>query len=455
MKNRFVSIFLCASIIASLAFSGCGAKDTEKTGTADKSSKKGPVTVTFGIEKTNENLIKEFEAANPDIKIQYVDTGAETEKLMAMLAANTAPDLIRVTGVTAIPSYVTKGIALNLDSYFAKSQVFKADDLLPICDVYKFDGKKSGKGSIYGLPKDWSQDTGIIINKKVFQQAGVPIPSDTTPMTYTEYFKLGEKLRKLDAKGNVIQMGLDQEAFNCGEAVHYKTLLYQLESLGVSLFSEDMKKSKFTDPKVKKVIAEWIDAKKAKVTGSPLIDNTGFAGLADDKLGVENWGYWITGQYRGDDKTKNRLDTDFMLLPSPYPEGGKPAAACTFATGGIIYSKSQHKDEAWKVFEWYFGGKPAEDRAKSGWGLPVLKHLMTLVPQSTAFDKQALKVVNAEIERLITITVNPYASNLQPVINKELTPVLVGKIDLDTGLKNLEKAVDTMIQEGMEVAGVK
>lgn len=467
MKKRVIALLLCMVIMVAYVFTGCGSetkKAVSDTNTAagsgesndsnsGKEVSKEVVTIKFGIEDTQKDLFPEFEKENPNIKLELVMTGSGTEKLMAMLAAGTAPDLIRVTGVTEVPSYAIKGIAMNLDPYFEKSEVFKSDDMLPICNVYRFDGTKSGQGSIYGLPKDWSQDTGMIINKKVFRDCGVEIPSDEQPLTYTQVFELGRQLTKFDGKGRITQLGLDA-GFSNG-VVDYQTLLYQLESIGLCLFTDDMTKARFTDPEIKKLIQQWIDVKKEKVAGSPILDKSGLGGLADDKVAIENWGYWATGMYRDDSKTKDRLDTDFMLLPTPYPEGGNPAAACTYATGGIIYSKTEHPDEAWKVFEWFFGGKPAEERAKSGWGLPVLKHLMELVPQSTAFDKQAFRVIEWENDHLVSIKVNPYASNLQGLMDKELTPVLFDKLDLDTALENLEKATNQMIEEGMQIAGVK
>ncbi|MEG1874410.1 MAG: extracellular solute-binding protein [Angelakisella sp.] len=468
MKKRVISVALSIAMVASLCMVGCGAKEAPKAsepaaGTSSQSqseskseapAKKEDVTIRFGIEKTQEAMFKEFEAENPGIKLEMVETGSETEKLTAMLAAGTAPDLIRVTGVISIPTYVTRGIALNLDPYFAKSEVFKADDLLPICDVYRFDGMKAGSGPLYGLPKDWSQDTGMVINKKVFRDRGVEIPSDEKALTYTQLIELSKKLRIVDDKGNVTQRGFDTEAFgSCG--LNYKTLLYQLECLGSSLFTDDMSASRWTAPEVKKLVAEWVDARKNMYIGSPLVDATGMGGITDDQLAGENWGYWATGMYRGDDKSKSRLAEDFMLIPSPYPEGGKQAAACLYATGGIINSKTKHPDEAWKVFEWFFGGKPAQDRAKGGWGLPVLKSLMPLVPQTEAFDKQALKVVNRDNDCLVTLKCNPYAADLQTLIDKELIPVIMGKVELDAALKTLEEATNTRIIEGMEVAGVK
>jgi multiple sugar transport system substrate-binding protein len=186
------------------------------------------------------------------------------------------------------------------------------------------------------------------------------------------------------------------------------------------------------------------------------VDITGLGGFVDDKSAMENQGYWATAMYRGDAKTKNRLDTDFAIISSPYVEGGKPSAGCTSATGGVINSRTKNINEVWKVFEWYFGGKPAQERAKSGWGLPIFKSLMSSIPQNSAFDKQAYDMIQKELGRMVTLRMNPFVpSNFQGVIDKNLQPVLFDKMSLDEGLKKLQEETDKIIQEGMQIAGVK
>ena len=44
---------------------------------------------------------------------------------MAMVASGTAPDVIRISGVQQLPTYVTRGLALNLDDYIKNSKLIK------------------------------------------------------------------------------------------------------------------------------------------------------------------------------------------------------------------------------------------------------------------------------------------------------------------------------------------
>ena len=97
------------------------------------------VTVRFnmGDGEITKDQIKEFETANPTIKIQREDV--DTTKLAAQLATGEAPDIIRMTGVNDLPSYVIRGIAMDLTKYIDTSTVIKKDDFVPTVDVYRFD----------------------------------------------------------------------------------------------------------------------------------------------------------------------------------------------------------------------------------------------------------------------------------------------------------------------------
>ena len=152
------------------------------------------MTVRFnmGDGEITKDQIKEFETANPTIKIQREDV--DTTKLAAQLATGEAPDIIRMTGVNDLPSYVIRGIAMDLTKYIDASTVIKKDDFVPTVDVYRFDGKVQGQGPIYGIPKDFSTDFSLWINKKLFAAAGIALPSETVPMTYSELFDLAKKL---------------------------------------------------------------------------------------------------------------------------------------------------------------------------------------------------------------------------------------------------------------------
>lgn len=105
-------------------------------------------------------------------------------RLTAILASGQPPDLVRGISALDTPYFAAREVAENLDPYFAKSTVLKADDLDPVNDLWRYDGKVQGKGPRYGMAKDFSQDSMYCYNTAHFDEAGVDYPSDTEPVTY-------------------------------------------------------------------------------------------------------------------------------------------------------------------------------------------------------------------------------------------------------------------------------
>ncbi|BBH22030.1 hypothetical protein Back11_33750 [Paenibacillus baekrokdamisoli] len=202
----------------------------------------------------------------------------------------------------------------------------------------------------------------------------------------------------------------------------------------------------------------WVDLAKAGVGPSPLNpEATGFIDLfTQGKLGMMTVGYWFAGILKSTDASKSHLD-DFMLLPAPMVAGGKAIEASQVGTGGIINSKTRHPKEAWTVFEWFFGGKPADERAASGWGLPGFQSKMSKVPVATNFDKQTYAVVSNNVSHLTTIPNNPYISTtaIDTIFGKYFMPVYFGEDTLDGAIAKSKKEIEIQIRENKDIVGVK
>lgn len=460
MKKRTITLAVTLLLAASIALSGCStgsSSSADKQGNSDSNESasttdKAPADVvtirtTMPPGELSEDQIKEFESENPNINVELVP--ADETKLMAMIAAGTAPDVIRISGVQELPTYVTRGLALNLDDYFENSKLIKQDDLLPVASIFKYEG------SWYGLMKDWSPDQTLYINKKIFEAAGVPIPDPKTPLTYSELLNMTQKLTKIE-NGKVVIEGMDGD-----DLFSMTNVQMQLQQLGKSLWSGDMKKANINNDDVKNVLNRINQFVQAKAVYSPINPAPNWTGgtFIDGQLAIAQFGYWYTGILRSDPKTKDRLD-DFMLLPAPVVDGGTRYSPVTGGTGAIILKQSEHPEEAFKFLEWYMAGKPADDRAKSGWGVPIFKSKLSLMPQQTNFDKQSYEVLQDEIQNGQTDNVlqfNPYlnASAVNGLIDKLITPIYFGKDTPEKALPELEKQIQALIDEGMDIAGVQ
>lgn len=454
MKKRLMALVMIAMLSSSIVLTGCK-NDKVSTTTVPKSSEKVVIKTTLYTNEVTDQNIKDFESKNPNIKIEVV--AADDIKLMAMIASGNAPDIIRLLGVQQLPTYISRGLALNLDKYIDKSTVIKKDDFLPVVNAYKYDGKQTGSGSFYGLPKDWSFDQTLFLNKKIFADAGVAIPDSKKPLTYTELFEIAKKVtKKTGDKMNVVGLDGADSIFTLANAQ------FQLQQMGKSLWSNDYKTVNLNNADVKGIFDRTNALIQTKSIYSPINPNpSGWFGpaFAEGKLAIVQAGYWFSGFIRSDEKTKNNLD-NYIMLPAPVVDGGKRYSAVTSATGAIILKQSKHPDEAYKVFEYIFGGDPVDQRSKAGWGLPIYKSKMALLPQATAFDKECYDVTQDEIKNGNSEEVlkyNPYlnSSAVTGLLDKLLTPNYFGKATTDDSFTELQKQVQALVGEGMDIVGAK
>ncbi|QGQ98163.1 sugar ABC transporter substrate-binding protein [Paenibacillus psychroresistens] len=402
--------------------------------------------VTIKTSITNGELSKdqiaEFEQANPNIKIEIVELDAT--KLAAQLATGDAPDVLRISGAFETGGYVIKGIAMDLTEQINASTVINKDDLMDIDNVFRFDGQTIGKGPIYGLPKDWSSDYTIWYNKKVFEAAGVALPDPTIPLTWPEIMALA---KKLTIKGK--QYGLAATEWGKTEP-NFNIMLDYLASAGVAINAPDNSSMDFNNQAVKDFIAMWVDAVKSNI-GPNSVNGDKISGgdlFTQNKLGMLINGYWYSGALRSNDNSKTHL-SDFGMMPAPLAPGGKRVSPTGGATGAIINKASKHPKEAWTFFEWFFAGKPADDRAKTGWGLPAFTSKMSLLPQETDFDKAVYAVLQDELKYSGDfLPVNPYLSGGGwGIFDKYVNPLYFGKSNIDDAVKGMTKDANVAITE--------
>jgi multiple sugar transport system substrate-binding protein len=456
--------------VIAISVSACGFNSSDKegstsntksstvvSGSAISGKNAEPVTIRTNIfekEMSNEQ-IKEFEKANPNIKIER--EMSEPTKLAAQIATGDAPDIIRTNGVVSLSSYVIRGLAMDLSNHIKNSTVIKEEDLLPVTNVYRFDGKTQGQGPIYGLPKDWSPDFTVWYNKKLFDAAKIQVPDASKPLTWSQLFDLAHKLT-ISEGGIIKQYGLSASGVTGKTEADIPYLMQYLLSKGVKVFSSDFGQADFARPEANESLAQWVKAVKGNYGPNQVNkDKSTWSGetFMNEKAAMLINGYWFSAILREDEKAKKHME-DYGMLPAPIADGGQRVSPTGTALGAIINKNTKHPEEAWKVFEWYFGGKPAEDRATSGWGVPVLKHLLPLIPQQTDFDKRVYKVLNDEMTYSGKfLEVNPFLMNSTPIFNKYMTQVYFDKSTLDDALENLNRDMNLLIKEGMNAASSK
>ena len=391
-----------------------------------------------------EDQLKLFEEKYPPYKLESLnDCGPDT--FMARLAAGQQIDIIRANGID-MANNVLKRLPLNLDPFFATSQIFKEEDILPVNDYYKVHGSR------YGLAKDWSPDHPVIIRKDFFDEAGVNVPLDKS-LTYQEWRALSPKLNKKEGDRMV--------RWGTGWAPVWIWVLHPPTTFDPpgSLWSADQSKMNLRDdPRNLEVAKFFIDWKKEGGIPSPIHPHIGPWAVPDFSDGYSasmSFGMWSTGCCLGDAKWD--LDQNLYMLPAPKwgPIYNNP---CVTATGGAISAATKIPEAAWKCFEFMYGEEPADWRARGGFGLPALKSKLKLLPQDRPWRKRIYDQVQWELKNTFaqTITPIPYIafSTLSAIWNKYEESVLRDQMGFDEMIDAVEKDANEAIREIMDREGL-
>jgi len=181
-----------------------------------------------------QKLSTAFEAANPGIKVQLVDAGANYEELAqkfnAALAGGQLPDVVLGSDVTWFNLALNKQLE-PLDAMLSTAKVDTSDYVKSLYDDYLFNG------SHYALP--YARSTPLFYyNKDLWSAAGLP---DRGPKTWDEFKEWGPKLTK--------SLGSDKTPLIMADGAHYLDWYFEnmVWSMG-GTYSNDWTPT-FSDPK--------------------------------------------------------------------------------------------------------------------------------------------------------------------------------------------------------------
>ncbi|MFE5321630.1 ABC transporter substrate-binding protein [Paenibacillus sp. NPDC056579] len=332
------SVWIGFMVIMMLFFSACGGN----TSNGDSGESGGDKLVTLKlwfpghedhIVQSVRTLIQDFEAKNPDIKVELTSIPWKDyfQKLSVAYNAGSAPD-VHGLGFGQLISTVDQDKYLDLNPLIAKDNWDGAKDFYP-------DVLKSGqwKGGQYGL---LMPDTrGFMWRKDLFKKAG--LDPEKPPATIHEVFEYAEKL-KVVKDGQTVQAGLDMPTGN-GEQIYLSMLLPQGQnfydannnpsfdsSLSIGLLTKmvGLVKSGAVAPQDSQQLegGTFKNGVAAMAFGSP----KSFQSLID-KVGMDNIGFTIP----------------------PKGDSGKHTALMlgTFMT---IAKNTKHPDAAWKFLKFMF-----------------------------------------------------------------------------------------------------
>ncbi|MDX3530758.1 extracellular solute-binding protein [Streptomyces sp. ID05-39B] len=421
MRRGIAATALVASL--ALAATACGGSD-DSGDSAD-----GPVTITWWdtSNATNEAptyqaLVKEFEAANKDVKVKYVNVPFDQAQNKFDTAAGSkgAPDVLR-SEVGWTPAFAKKGFFLPLDGTEALADQAKFKPNL--IEQAKYEGKT------YGVPIV-TDTLALVYNKALFAKAGI-----------TEAPKSWDDLKKAAATVKD-KTGVDGY-WGSTQAYYAQSFLY---GEGTDTVDADGKKVTVNSAEAKKAYGTWLGMFDGK--GLHKADTTADAyahiqdAFVNGKVAAIVQGPWeITNFYKGSAFTdKNNLG----IATVPAGSTGKAGAP----TGGhnlSVYAGSDaaHQKAALKFLNFMTSAKSQAAVAQKNSTLPTRDDAYTAEVKADPGIAGYQTVLSAAQPRPAL----PEYSSLWGPLDTELPKIAGGKVSLDKGLSNAETAIAKLVPD--------
>jgi ABC-type glycerol-3-phosphate transport system substrate-binding protein len=300
--------------------------------------------------------IAEFEAANPDIRVEPVLVARKDHwtKFVAASQAKKAPCVVSVDVTTA----AYNGYLMPLDKYWnAEPAAWRhawSDDMLKAAQW---------KGHLYGLPI-WGGTYAEIYNRDLVTKAGLD-PSHP-PKTIAEYMAWAKKLSGPDHWATAVLGGKTDTTT--------RVLLTWIWANGGEAFNADMTEATFAkNPKSLAAIKMYLGmAKEGLAAPAPTTTNyleqTNL--YAQGKIATMRNAYWAIAKVDGDNPAMKGKS-----FVAPIPANVPNAPTLATMTASSISSSCPNPDAAWKFIKFDAEKKWAIERAKVANWMPLRNDL--------------------------------------------------------------------------------
>jgi multiple sugar transport system substrate-binding protein len=373
--------------------------------------------------------INNWQKDHPEVqvKLEHIPFGSYVSKILTEIAGRSGPDII-ASEVNMFVSFADKDIFVDLKPFIDKDTTFNLNDFFPeVVDRYTVNGK------VLGIPRDTAPFACIYYNKKLFDEAGVPYPTDD--WDWNDMLDKAKKLTKLNKDGKVEVFGFYSDMWpnfvlsNGGKIVDdvkhpAKCLINSPESIDGLQYLVDL-------------------SHKYKVSPtSNTFRNLGLGVIQMfmmQKVAMFHSGIWETPLIR---KAKD-FDWDVAM----FPKG--PKGVRKFGTGGTAYGilkTTKNSEAAWEVLKALSGDDGQIMLAESGLAQPANKK----IAEGEHFAGSSKPPLNKKMlnEAVKYCVYDPFNSKWREIRDLYINP----EFDLMfNNLKPVKEAVDAIIPKANEL----
>ncbi len=380
------------------------------------------------------DLLDRFEAENPDIKviIDTVDYASGIQQTLPIqLEAGEGPDMARVTQLGIVAKYM-----LDLRPYLSNPEYWEAN----FGPFLKWMQAEPGGNAIPGFMTQLTV-TGPFINRTLFEQAGVPVPSDSSDqVTWPEW---ADAARQVAEATGAFAMAMDRSGHRlAGPAV----------SMGAKYFNDEGYPALVGDQGFKDMAQLMVDW-HADGTMIPevWIGSAGSYQAAAPYFINGQLVFYMAGSWQVGNFNTNIGDAfDWEAVPNPCGP-----AACTGMPGGaalVAINTTKHPEAVARVMEYL----TSEDVLSEFYArtLFIPGHL-GLAESGVEFQAElpqtlnSLNVFATEVGKLAPLAYDlqayPFNTILFNATRDRLTQVFTGELTLDEAIQRMQEDIDAGI----------
>jgi alpha-1,4-digalacturonate transport system substrate-binding protein len=378
-------------------------------------------------------LLDRFEAENPDIRVVIDNvTYAEgiQQQLPLQVEAGEAPDMARVTDYAPY-----RGFYLDIRPYVADPAYWDENFSDFVFQAMRSEGDTD---QIYGFPNQFTV-TGPFINRTLFEQAGVEVPSDSSDaVTWEEWT---EATRAVAEATDTYAIAMDRSghrfagpAFSSGATFFNEDGTITMDSPGFRHMAEIFV-GWHTDGITPADV--WLGSGDAYAPAAPYFINGELVMYMSGSWQISNFATNIGDAF------------DWEAVPNPTGEGGS-----TGMPGGTVmvaFAQTEHPAEVARVMDYLASVEILKEFSERTLFIPGHLGLGELAYQTelpaaqaslNTFAAEALKLSSQAYE--LQFGGNAFAIN-NPIRDR-LTQVLAGELTLDEAMARIQEDVDTALE---------
>jgi alpha-1,4-digalacturonate transport system substrate-binding protein len=354
------------------------------------------------------------------------------ENLPIQLAAGEGPDMARVTDLGGLSKFY-----LDMQPYLSDPDYWE-ENFGTTLPWLRPTGDTAG---IYGFQTQLTI-TGPFINRTLFEQAGVPVPSDATDeVTWEEWAEAARQVAEaLDVD---FPMAMDRSGHRlAGPAISQGA---QFFDQGYPVIEGD---EGFRD--MAELFVGWHE--DGTMPMEIWAGATGYVG-ANEEFGNAQVVLYMSGSWQVGQFTDQIGDAfDWEAVPNPCGPG-----ACTAMPGGaalVAIKDTEHPEEVARVMEYLASEDVLSEFSARTLFIPAHLGLSAKgVPFETDLPqaKKSLDVFVGQVGKLSPIAIDlqayPYNRIVFDSVRDRLTQVIVGELSLDDAITRIQEDIDQALAE--------